>query len=41
VIGIGVAGLGYLFGLSAYAIAEGGLADDANAERQTPFSISR
>lgn len=38
---LGVTGLGHLFGLSAYGIAEEGPADDANAERQTPFPISR
>jgi hypothetical protein len=37
---LGVTGLGYLFGLAAYRIAEEGPADDANTEHQTTFPSS-
>jgi hypothetical protein len=37
---LGVTGLGYLFGLAAYRIAEEGPAEDANAKHQAPSPTS-
>ena len=37
---LAVTGLGYLFGLSAYGVAEEGMADDADPPRQAPSPIS-
>jgi hypothetical protein len=36
-----VTGIGYLFGLSAYGIAEEGPADDTAAQQQTPSPVGR